>query len=275
MKWINVFVTISIFLYSFGLEGNAQESVMHKTDSIEQKVLLLEKEIYNARNENIKQQLILKKANIFKDAGYTYDAIKTFSRVPYTIANERVAFEALYNLALLYYSQDKFETAAQHLSYMESYTPDYVDKPKVLFLGVLINNVMEEFKIARQNLKQYAQCCKNDLNVDSVYQGIDEMKNPEKAKQLSAYLPGLGQFYAGKPWKGINSFLLNAGFLGYTAYSIYTKMYVIAIFSGLEFLVAFYNGGKRNAQSIVQRANAKTIEDLNRFLIDWSESCNH
>ncbi|MGM0612021.1 MAG: hypothetical protein ACQESM_00780 [Bacteroidota bacterium] len=234
----------------------------------------MEKKIFEAREANLKNQLIIEKANVFKEAGYANAAIKTFDRVSYTIAEEEVAFEALYNLAMLNYSQNNFETAAKNLSYIEFYIPDYTVKPQVLFLKVLVHNVMEEFKIARQNLKQYSQYCEKNINVDSVYEFVHEMQEPNKAKRLSGYLPGLGQFYAGKPWKGINSFLLNAGFLGYTAYCVYNKLYVSSVFSGLEFLISFYTGGKRNAKSIVQEKNAQSIQELNHFLIKWSESCN-
>jgi tetratricopeptide (TPR) repeat protein len=37
--------------------------------------------------------------------------------------------------------------------------------------------------------------------------------NPKKAKTLNIILPGLGYFYLGKFWRGVNSFALNAGLI--------------------------------------------------------------
>ncbi|MCF8218233.1 MAG: hypothetical protein K9J21_04555 [Bacteroidales bacterium] len=274
MRLINVFAMISILICSLGVEANAQNPLVKQPDSIKQKVLLLEKEIFEAKDLHHKNKLIIKKAYVLKDAGSVNAAIKTFDRVPYTIAKEELAFEALYNLALLYYSQNKYEPASQYLSYIDFYIPEYTNQPKVIFLNVLVHNVLEEFKGAKNSLEHYSKYCDKNINVDSIYKTLTTMKQPEKAKRLSGYMPGLGQFYAGKPWKGINSFLLNAGFLGYAGYCVYHKRYVTSVFSGLEFFVSFYTGGKRNAYSIVQKQNARTIQNLNHFLIEWSESCN-
>lgn len=262
-----------IFLCSLITTADAQETKEKDSGHTKQKALMLEKKIFNAQKTRRQNQLILEKANVLKEAGFTNDARKAFARISYKEAKDEYAFVAMYNLALLNYSQNNFDQAARYLSNIEFYIPDYADKPKVLLLNVLVHNVKEKFDIARESLEQYVKGCKEDLDIDSVYSFKAKMKEPAKAKRLSGYIPGLGQFYAGKPWKGINSFLLNAGFLGYATYCGFNKLFFSAVFTGLEFFASFYSGGKRNAQSIVRKENTQYIKNLNHFLIKWSESC--
>lgn len=269
MKLIKIFIVSFILIFSIKLNGQQSKS------DHQRRALAIEKRIFSSDDDRVTNLLLLQKGLVLKKAEKPIQSIMTFERIHYKQCNPQIGFKAVYNLALLNYSQNKFDAASRYLSDLNF----YFDKPdtskKVLLLKVLVDNVQGNYEGAKQALKKYSVLCRCNLNIDSVYQFENYLKYPDKAKKLSGLLPGLGQFYAGKPWQGINSLMLNALSLGYAAYCLFNKMYASGVFTGLNLFVAFYSGGKRNAYSITKGIKATEIKNLNYFLIKWSNNCNN
>lgn len=244
------------------------------TSRWQRKSLVIEKKIFLAKNDTLINKLLLQKAMILKNAGHQVRAIQTFERIPYQHCRPEIGFEAAFNLAMLNYSINEFDAVSQYLSDMDFYFDKTDTSNRVLFLKVLTYNVQEKYNQARKALKKYSSQSDCSVNIDSLYRFEQQLKDPAKARRLSGFLPGLGQFYAGKPWQGINSLMLNSLSLGYATYCGLNKMYASSVFTGLNLFMAFYSGGKRNAYSIVNNQKANEIKKLNSFLIIWSNNCS-
>lgn len=270
MKLIKTCIVACILVFSTGLK--AQTNRPQLDVELRKQILLLEKRIFEIDSDSVRNELLIEKGILLKQHGLIGGARYAFSRIPKT-ANEDQIYKAYYNLALLDYALNQFESAGRVLNDLSYYASEHFNKPEVLFLTVLVSNVMLDFDYAKKRLNTYADSCNCDINIDSLYSFADEMKDPLVASRRSAFLPGLGQVYAGEPWKGLNSFMLNAACLGYATWCAYNKMYLNGIFTGISLFAAFYSGGKRNAASIVENKNAGTISNLNKYLIDWSENC--
>lgn len=122
------------------------------------------------------------------------------------------------------------------------------------FLTGTIYFLDTEFDLAAQS---FAACFENDLEKEQVktwmkQAGAIKHPNPRKAKRLSKYLPGLGQFYAGDIKNGLNSLLL-AGFFVYTTINTaITYTYIEAALSIAPWLQRYYQGGFTRAELIAQ-----------------------
>lgn len=89
-----------------------------------------------------------------------------------------------------------------------------------------------------------------------------QQKSPLKAQRLSAWLPGLGQSWAGYPLKGLISFVLNAGSLVLAWKAVESGLYVNAALFGIYPFIRFYKGGKTYSYSLADRTNQKRMNVL-------------
>jgi hypothetical protein len=82
-------------------------------------------------------------------------------------------------------------------------------------------------------------------------------------------IPGGGLFYVDEPRKALTSILLQSGFAGYAAYSVYTRHYVTALLTGASQFMRFYGGGRRASRKIAYTKNRQRyivyVLQLNRF----------
>lgn len=263
MKLIRIY-SIS-FILLFSLSCGAQQA----DDLINDELLHLERQIFESSDKNTRYQLILQKAFILKENGRPKEALRTLDRIPYQSMAPDVGLETAYNMALLHFAQNQFQDAQRYLSDCYYYFDAAQTDTRVQFLQILIFNVVGDYDDAKELLGELNQHCRKPVNADSAYQEIFSLKNPEKAQRLSAYLPGLGQWYNGNFWRGVNSFLLHAATVTYMIYCGTNKLYLNGIFSGLNLFAAFYSGGKRNAYALSIQKQQYAINQLNAYLINW------
>lgn len=81
----------------------------------------------------------------------------------------------------------------------------------------------------------------------------------KKAHRKSALLPGYGLYYVRERKHAFGSAFLNFAFLGYTAYSIYSKYYITATLTGISQFLRFYGGGKKASVKIGNRKNTEAL----------------
>lgn len=100
------------------------------------------------------------------------------------------------------------------------------------------------------------------------------IKSENKAENLSRFIPGLGQIYAGNTGEGIINFLINAAVLTFAGYQVYNGFYLTGYLAGLGFFNKTYHGGMKRAGDLVVQKNKKLMVDFNRktnriFLSDF------
>ena len=90
------------------------------------------------------------------------------------------------------------------------------------------------------------------------------IKSVSKAEDLSRFVPGLGQIYAGKAGEGVVNFLINASILTFAVYQVYQGFYITGYLAGLGFFNKTYHGGMKRAGDIAAQKNQELLVGFNR-----------
>ena len=89
------------------------------------------------------------------------------------------------------------------------------------------------------------------------------IKSVNKAENLSRFIPGSGQIYAGNEGEGIINFLINASILTFAGFQVYNGFYITGYLAGLGFFNKTYHGGIKRAGVIATQKNQELIVDFN------------
>lgn len=104
-----------------------------------------------------------------------------------------------------------------------------------------------------------------DQTVTDLYsrKGRPRIKSVDKAENLSRFIPGSGQIYAGSAGEGIVNFLINASVLTFAGVEVYNGFYITGYLAGLGFFNKTYHGGMKRAGVLASRRNQKLMVDFN------------
>jgi hypothetical protein len=157
------------------------------------------------------------------------------------------------------------------IAYLQSMNKDKMSPAQLqewdLFMIINYNHLLQ-FDQASAHLTQTLIKNGKDTNgIASFYKSKTNYKtySLKKASRRSRIFPGAGLFYVNEPKKAVTSILLNVGFLGYTAYSIYTKYYVTAALTGVAQFLRFYNGGRKASVNFASKKN--NFNNLNSLVV--------
>lgn len=125
----------------------------------------------------------------------------------------------------------------------------------------LWNHLLENTGIPESRIKEF------ELEINNLYKKRNTPKyhSPKTAKNLSRFIPGLGQVYCGAIGEGSFNFIMNAAILGFAFYEFYTKYYITGYVVGLSLLNKTYNGSLHRAELL---AEDKNTEDINEFNLE-------
>ena len=213
----------------------------------------------------IKTKALLKKADCYLARKEFAKAEIVLSRIYYADLNDSLIYFARYKTALASYLNSNFSEAESQVIQAKSFINDSGLVYQFYPLYVLILNESKKYQEAKEVLIAYATYLVKDtlqkkiiLNeIDQQYQlsKIPKMKDPEKAKKLSMFLPGTGQLYAGYFWEGALNVTLQLAGLGFTGLCIWKKYYFTGAFVGFSIFQKFYGGGMNRAQFLVEKRN--------------------
>ena len=96
-----------------------------------------------------------------------------------------------------------------------------------------------------------------------LYLRVPRLKSVEKAQWLSQFIPGAGQFYAGRPGEAIFSILVQTAGIWFAVVSFEQHYYVSAWLIGAALFGAFHMGGVRRAEVLVRQYNRKKMLAFN------------
>lgn len=100
---------------------------------------------------------------------------------------------------------------------------------------------------------------------ENPYSEKPRYKSVSKAEWLSTIIPGGGQIYAGKPWEGITSILIQGGGLAFGVVSFLDKFYLSA-WAGVGIFGSFHMGGVRRSAVLVNQYNKDKLYKFNERL---------
>ncbi len=220
---------------------------------------LIEKSIFESNETGKINSLLLDKSSMEIELNRFDDAIRTISRIDTTVYSGEQINEYHWRRSMYLTLSEKFDQAMNELDQITSFN-DSINN-RVLLLKAFIFNEIENFEACRNLLiseKRYSNCL-----ADTISLPVDaNLKNPNTASRASGFFPGAGQFYAGKPMKGVLSFVLTAGFLSFGIYNFSQEFYVMSVVSGLFPSLKFYAGGKRLAYRLTEKENAARIQNI-------------
>ncbi len=221
----------------------------------------LEQQIFSESSLEKKDSLLLAKAVVYKQYQDFENALKTIDRISNLAGpdlSSRVMDEKI-KLNYLMGNHKQVKNLIAETIFLEDY-----QKSKDIILFESLNYVaLQELDQARESFETLVR----DKEVITHAFRKVKFKNPEKAFILSFIVPGSGQIYAGRTFKGLLSLgvqapLFYVGFSGISRGYVFTESIPsIALFQG------FYFGGAEYAKELAIEYNQATIEELSSSMI--------
>lgn len=237
---------------------------------------------YLSGENTVKTNALLKKADCYLARKEFAKAEVVLSRIFYADLKDSLIYLARYKTALASYLNSNFGEAESQVIQAKSLLNDSNLVYQIYPLYVLILNESRKYQEAKEVLKSYARYTIKDTmeaklilqEIEFQYQDskIPKLKNPERAKKLSMFLPGTGQIYAGYFWEGALNVTLQLTGLGFTALCIWQKYYFTGAFVGFSIFQKFYGGGMNRAQFLAEKRNYTSTrlfnDTIKKFLFE-------
>ncbi|HCW08623.1 MAG TPA: hypothetical protein DGG95_14790 [Cytophagales bacterium] len=207
--------------------------------------------------------LLLKKSYCLKAEGKFEEAYNTLLSADFFQEPDSLKTKLYYESVLNSFLMGKYDLSYNKIQELHNYLPA-VSMPMIDLLEILNLNNQHKLKEAEEKFKQFVSKYQLSDQMDIYRQKkFTKLRNPEKAESISHFLPGIGQWYAGYPVRGITSGLIQTGLLTFTAYSFLNGYYFGGAFTGMGTFYKFNNGGARHAHYLAEKKNRKTIDRLN------------
>lgn len=218
------------------------------------------------------QSLQFNKALCYKENGEYERAAENLQSIYFSNGNDTLYAFVSYELALCRYLNGEAQKALWKIDEYLARSGDSSTWLNFLPLKTLCLNELQNWNEARTTLQHYfsktafekEQALQLNALTDSLYQNeLPKIKNPRKAENLSRFIPGSGQVYAGKAGEGMLNFLINASLLGFSAHQFYHGYYITGYVAGLGMLSKIYLGGVKRAGDLAREKNRNSLSDFN------------
>lgn len=226
-----------------------------------QHLLYLERHYFEATAAHEKATLLLEKGRMLKKEKEYENAYLQLKRSDSLAVNDTLFYHLRYETALCAYLSNDYKEAEKQLATVQTMRDTtWRDSCRVLRILVLLER--EQWAESKKEIIRYkTDNPKRYYLFDStkVFGSEKELhlKDRLKAYRMSLFMPGLGQMYAGKPWRGITNFVLVTGALTYGVITVIDGYYVSGVFTGLGVAFRFYKGGARYAVQLTDEYNRK------------------
>lgn len=175
---------------------------------------------------------------------------------------DSLRYRLQYEQVLTAYLAGNFETAASVSELMLLSYPAHEFDRNLIVVRILSLNELKQWDKAADlfggNAARLLQ-----TPVPNPYFELPHLKNKDKAQWLSTFIPGGGQFYAGKPLEAMVSILIQGAGIYFGIASFQAHYYFSAWLVGAGLFGSFHLGGVRRAEILIDRYNAKKVRDFN------------
>ena len=267
MKKLFILLSITSLLYNLKSQSTASLDSLSKVylmrkDTISSIRILKKLQFYTNDADQKKEvnnvlfDLYMQKA-LIKDAKFCLDYHQDYLSSD-TSSIQRQSMQ----LFAIFYTGKYWNYAEKMLEVAERNGMSPVD---VLFLKFAINYENFDYKKCLQILAYDSFKLKRKEQCALILEKLSRRKrNPRLAARLSI-IPGMGQFYSGDVRNGINSILLNGGFI-YGAYWLSAHTHPIASVPLVLFGLRYYKGGIQNSKIYSTKRNIKNRERFRNAL---------
>ncbi|MCF8296716.1 MAG: hypothetical protein K9J13_04150 [Saprospiraceae bacterium] len=266
--WIFVFL-LNPLLSNSQSSGSSKANEFFDKGNYKMAALEYERIVYNSDSSAERTVALLKKSYCLKMDNDFDGALSTLNRINTRGLNDSVRYLIYYEKALLSYLNGDYNSTSSEINKLEFFVEDSALTNQVLFLKILVLNEQGKWEESKDAFKRYSSAYNLNIDSDSLYNDIDDLKSEKKARILSAIIPGSGQIYGGKPFNGITNIVLEGLSIAFTTYCFINGIYASGIITGTNYIFRFYIGGIKNSGNIVKKRNefktkkaTKSIRDL-------------
>ena len=209
---------------------------LYFTEQYQEAPLFYDRAYYLTPDDSTKAELLFQKASCFLlTQNYRYAQIELFN-LPDSLSAPQEKRRQFY-LAMLYFSLEEYETSRQHFLALARDSAD--------------RQVVDELFVRNEAISRFS---------------------PRKARRLSIFFPGAGQFYAGDVKNGINSLLLTSGLFYWGVRLVATgSSFPDAFITIMPWFQRYYVGGYKKAEIIATEEKQKRRHRLYNQLLDVVE----
>ncbi len=265
------FWLICIFLFGFFIsKAQSQTDLLFRGEQYELAAIGYEQLYYEQAHSDSGIYYLLKKAECYKRLGRLDKAYKTLTRVS-SPKSDTLQILVLKQKVALSFLTENFQETHQHLLRCKLKGID--QDQELIFYEFLALISLTRWEEARELLYQNQGVFKlsND-EVESIFPKKMKVKNPEKAYNISIFLPGIGQAYAGYPLKGLVSGTVQTGLVAFSLYSLYTKYFFSGALVGVSLFYSFYLGGANYAEKLAILRNQETSQTIQIDFLELVET---
>ncbi len=161
------------------------------------------------------------------------------------------------------YLAGQFENALSLLDRLPYLHPDQrTETTLTSLIRVLSLNELQRWPEAAVAYRQALSRAGADTT-QTPYAKLPKLKSEKKGQVLSTFIPGGGQFYAGKPGEGLLSILVQSAGLYFGIHSFLAGYYISAWGVGAATFGSFHAGGIRRTEILIRQFNDKQIKTFN------------
>lgn len=220
----------------------------------------------------------LSKARALKQTGRYEQARTDLQRSLPFAGPDSLRFQVLYEMAFCSFMAGDHTGAASYVRQAMYFYPGLGEDLWLLHaltlvqleewsqLGAFLEGPVPEYIPMQESREVFAA-----IAVKTAAGALPRTREPERARMMAAFLPGLGHFYAGEAGKGIlnaSSQLASLGVFGWLAWN---GFYVAGVTVGLSMFQSFYFGGIRQAGELARSTGLSRMDafkqELSQMLI--------
>ncbi len=200
----------------------------------------------------------LKKMNAFKDAiGFIKSNIVF-------VKQDSLKYELYEQWITLTYLTHELDQCLNLIEQAKILYKDWYNMNWLTAVSILCLNEQNKWNEAKLLYTNWLKLNNADTSVIvKEYSLAPKLKSEDKAGWLSTFIPGAGQFYAGKPWEALTSILIQGIGIYYGVYSFQEKYYVSAWLVGGGIFGSFHFGSTRRSEELVKQYNIKQSSKFN------------
>jgi tetratricopeptide (TPR) repeat protein len=232
-----------------------------------------ERIIFNAKSQDELYHCKYKKALCYKQLKNFDRALDELQPMYFSNSNDSLFQRVCYEQSLCFYLNGEPSKALWKIDEYFHRSADTVSYLIFMPVKLLCLNETLQWKDAHECLLHLIQMqnfspekeAEMQQMVNNLYKkrNLPNIRSIKKAENLSRFLPGSGQVYAGKTGEGIANFLINASILAFSASQAYNGFYITGYLAGLGFFNKTYHGGIKRAGILVSQKNKELIANFN------------